>query len=134
MQPPRTVGRRVEWANPSRMEREYMKSKYTETLNMYGLDILTRGKYIYPVWKGVPVKPSKSADEEMARLRIYLDEVCRVLDEGYDCSRSRRRNGTIERCMRMKGRIIRVVVAKSHSTWDGEPVWVITHIGEIHGK
>ena len=77
---------------------------------------------------------SKAANDELGRYRIYLDEAVRVLHEGYDCSRSKRKKGTCEMCMRMKGRIVRVVVAKSNATWSGEPIWVITHVGEVHGK
>jgi hypothetical protein len=70
----------------------------------------------------------------MARLRIYLDDVCRVLDEGYDCSRSKRKNDTCERCLRMKGRIVRVVVVRSVTRWNDEPVRLVTHVGEAYGK
>jgi hypothetical protein len=70
----------------------------------------------------------------MRQLKLYLDDLCRVLEEGYNCSRSKRKNGTLERCLYMKGRIIRVVVVKSIAQWNDEPIWLITHVGEIHGK
>jgi len=75
-----------------------------------------------------------AADREMRRFKLYLEDLCRVLEEGYDCSRSKRKNGTLERCLYMKGRIIRVVVVKSITHWNDEPIWFITHVGEIHGK
>jgi hypothetical protein len=75
-----------------------------------------------------------AADREMRQLELYLDDLCRVLEEGYDCSRSKRKNGTLERCLFMKGRIIRVVVVKSLSRWNDEMIWLIAHVGEIHGK
>jgi hypothetical protein len=70
----------------------------------------------------------------MRKLKLYLPDLCRVLEEGYDCSRSKRKNGTRERCLFMKGRIIRVVVVKSLTRWNDEMIWLITHVGEIHGK
>lgn len=89
---------------------------------------------MYPTWKGIDIRPSRTADLEMVRLRIYLDDVCRVLEEGYDYSKSKRRRGTFERCLRIRGRIVKVVVVTSVTNWNNEPVWLITHVGEIHGK
>jgi len=70
----------------------------------------------------------------MRQLELYLPDLCRVLEEGYDCSRSKRKDGTLERCLFMKGKIVRVVVVKSLTRWNDEMIWLITHVGEVHGK
>jgi hypothetical protein len=83
---------------------------------------------IYPKWKGKPVVPSYHAAREMEG-RFTLDDVVEILERGYDCSKSKRARVTIEKCIRKKGKIIRIVAVEAYSTWIGGSVWLIKHIG-----
>ena len=89
---------------------------------------------MYPKYKGYEVKLSRTSDKEMLHLKIYLDDVIKILEEGQDASRSKRRTGTIEKALRIKGKMIKVVVVESITRWDNEKVWLITHVGETREK
>ncbi|MFQ6056574.1 MAG: hypothetical protein ACE5J3_11395 [Methanosarcinales archaeon] len=67
---------------------------------------------MYPKWKEKPIQPSRSAQHD----------VIDVLNNGYDCSRSKRAKGTIERCLRRKNKIIKVVVVESYQYWRGDTI------------
>ena len=68
---------------------------------------------MYPKYKGYEIKPTRTADKEMAHLKIYLDDVLTILEEGKDASRSKRKSGTIEKALRIRGRMIKVVTGLS---------------------
>lgn len=50
---------------------------------------------IYPKWKGKPIIPSYHAAREMEG-RFTLDNIAEILEQGYDCPKSKRARGTIE--------------------------------------
>ena len=85
---------------------------------------------LYPKWQGKQVRPSRSADKEIRHLCIDLDYIVKILEDGYDCPRSKRKVGTIERCYKTGKKIIKVVVVKSVTQWNSESVWLITHVGD----
>jgi hypothetical protein len=89
---------------------------------------------MYPRYYGCELKPSRTADKEMVHLKIYLDDVLKVLEKGKDASSSKRKKGTIEKSLRIHGRMIKVVVVESVTRWSDEKVWLIIHVGEIHEK
>ena len=89
---------------------------------------------MYPKYQGYEIKPTRTADKEMAHLKIYLDDVLTILEEGKDASRSKRKKGTIEKAHRLRGRMIKVVVVESITCWNNENVWVITHVGETRER
>ncbi len=70
----------------------------------------------------------------MLHLKIYLDDAIKILKEGQDASRSKRRTGTIEKALRIRGKMIKVVVVESITRWNNERVWLITHVGETREK
>ena len=85
---------------------------------------------MYPLWKGFEVRPSRSADKEMAHLRVYLDDVLRILEDGKNCEKSKRKKGVFEKRLRIRGQMIRITVVKSETRWSGDTVWLIIHVGE----
>jgi hypothetical protein len=89
---------------------------------------------MYPKYKGYEIKPTRTADKEMAHLKIYLDDVLTILEKGKDASRSKRKKGTIERALRIRGKMIKVVAIESITCWSNEIVWVIIHVGETHER
>ena len=62
---------------------------------------------------------------------LDIDDVLKVLDEGYDCERSKRRAGKLERCLIQDGKVLRTVVAEGAFQYpDGfsEEVYWIIHV------
>ncbi len=86
------------------------------------------------LYKGMELRPSRTADREMVDLRIYLDDVQKVLEEGEAISRSKRKIGTEEKVLRIRGQLIKVVVVESIAYWNEEKVWLITHVGETSDR
>jgi hypothetical protein len=86
------------------------------------------------LFKGLPLRPTRSAYHEMKDLGMDLFDVIKVLEEGYDCAAGKRRRGTIERCLDTKGKTTKAVAAKSHEHWSGQEVYVLVHVGRLARK
>lgn len=84
-----------------------------------------------PEWKGLPVIPSRRAAEEMYREKLLIHDMIEVLETGYDCARSRRRENVVERCVNAKNKTLKVVAARSYNYDMESEVWVITHVGRF---
>ena len=56
---------------------------------------------------------------------IFLCDVVEILEEGFDCSRSKRKKNTFERCFQRGKIIIKVVVV------DTSEHLVLTHVGKF---
>ena len=85
---------------------------------------------MFPRYQGAPIRPSRTADKEMCDLRIYLDDVLKILEKGKEASRSKRKEGTVEKALRVRGKIIKVVVVESVTRYNEETCWLIIHVGE----
>ncbi len=88
---------------------------------------------LYPEFQGLPVLPSKSVRSELQSLCLDLYNVVEILELGYDCAASKRKEGIIERCIDVKRKTIKAVVDKSFNyslqTEVWVIVWVIVHVG-----
>jgi hypothetical protein len=82
---------------------------------------------IYPEWKGLPVIPTKSALDELIKYYMDLEDVVRILELGYEFTK--RRKGTVEKCLNRKGEVIKVVVVQSYNYSLKTDCWVVKHIG-----
>ena len=87
---------------------------------------------MWTAWQGLPLAPSLRAEREKSNLHLRLEDIEDILTEGFDCAGSRRAEGTIERCVHSKGRLLKVVVVRSDRRWTREEVWLIIHVGETH--
>ncbi len=56
--------------------------------------------------------------------------VLKVLEMGEDASRSKRKKNIIEKALRIRGRLVKVVIVESETRSDGKICWLITHVGE----
>jgi hypothetical protein len=83
---------------------------------------------LYPRWKRRPIIPSYHALKEMG-WKFDLYDVLEILENGYDCQKSARKKGTVEKCMVLKGRQARVMVVEARSDWVGGDVWLLVHAG-----
>jgi len=79
--------------------------------------------------EGFVLVPTRSAMKELFDLGLDLFMVAEVLEDGYDCHRSRRKKGTLERCIDREGKTIKVVVVRSFNHSLQTDVWAITHVG-----
>lgn len=87
--------------------------------------------YEYPLFEGNPLIPTKDAQREMDENGLNLWQVKEVLEQGYDCSRSKRAKNIIERCRYRKNKEIRVVAALVE--WKEGIFWRIIHVGKTGG-
>ena len=90
-----------------------------------------------PTHQGLPLitvqtrKGQKSVLNELAKYGMDLDDVANILNEGYDCSRSKRRKGVLERCVNKGNKTIKVVVQKGIIELDGKDCWEVIHVGKF---
>ncbi len=82
-------------------------------------------------FKGLLIAPSRSAYGELEGYALDLNDVKTVLEDGFDCARSKRRAGTIERCLPRNdgsGKVLRVVAARDYNDFLKQDVWVVVHV------
>ena len=90
---------------------------------------------LYPIYQGLPIitvqtrKGQKNVLDELLRHGMDLDDVAEILQEGYDCSRSKRRKGVVEKCIDRGGKTIKVVVQRGFIELDGQECWEVIHVG-----
>ncbi len=78
-----------------------------------------------------PLIPTLSATRELLKLNMDLYDVLKILEKGFDCTESKRKSGVIERCVKKKNKIFKVVIVKDEWRWSGEKIWTITHVGVL---
>lgn len=90
-----------------------------------------------PAWKGRPIRIFRRAVmQELVEQGMDLWDVVEILEEGFDCGRSPRRKGIVERCVRSGKKIIKVVVEEGEEIV-GErrvAIWVLRHAGKFSEK
>ncbi len=85
-------------------------------------------------YDGIPIsRIRKPAAEELFRLNMTLTDVVEILETGFNCARSRRKAGILERCV-FKGGKVRKVVVEKKMTANGFEYWEIRHAGEFGVK
>ncbi len=87
--------------------------------------------YSYPLFEERPLIPTKDAQREMDEIGISLWKAKEVLEQGYDCSASKRAANIIEKCIYRKNKEVRVVAALVEWKIEGqtESFWRIIHVG-----
>jgi len=84
---------------------------------------------ISPKFKGLPVIPSAAADKELAKFNLLLSDAARVLEKGFDCSRSKRKKGVLEKCVKKGKKTLKVVSVKSYNYSLETECWLLIHVG-----
>lgn len=79
-------------------------------------------------WKGKPLIPTKNALDEMSHRDVDMHKAKEILDEGFDCAKSKRKPNVYERGIRRGGKIVKVVVA------DIGGYYKIIHVGKFTEK
>jgi len=78
---------------------------------------------LFPRYQNKEIKATKSAAYELWHYKKDIWDVMEILEEGYPCSSSRRKQNIIENCIRKGNKIHKAVVA------DCGNYWVIIHFG-----
>lgn len=84
-------------------------------------------------YKGMRIEPTLSASRELAEEGRDLYDVLKILEEGYDCSASKRSKNIIERCWKKGNKEYKAVLAETEVTYpDGyaEKVLRLIHFGK----
>lgn len=90
-----------------------------------------------PTYKGLPIitvqtrRGQRSVVDELIKHKMDLYDVAEILKNGYDCSRSKRREGVIERCVDKGNKTIKVVLQKGFIELDGCGCWELIHVGKF---
>jgi len=82
-----------------------------------------------PTYEEFPLMPTRAAMKELCDLGLDLTDVAEVLEDGYDCYRSKRKKGTIEKCIDKGNKTLKTVVVQSFNHSLDTDVWAITHVG-----
>lgn len=88
-------------------------------------------------YQGLPImivqtrKAQKNVLDELAKYGLDLEDVAEILENGYDCYRSKRRKGVLERCIDKSNKTIKVVVQKGFIEFDGKECWELIHVGKF---
>lgn len=97
--------------------------------------------YVNDVWekeletsyKGLKIAVSHSAMQEMMHYSVSLGDVLRVLQDGYDAPR-RRKKGTVEKWLDKGAKTFNAVVVKSFDETAGKDCWLLIHFGKFTRK
>jgi hypothetical protein len=73
-----------------------------------------------PMVEGLRLFLTKHGCKELDEIGIDRWKVAEILTKGWDCSRSKRREGTIERCLDWGQKVIRAVAIRGPFTLEGE--------------
>lgn len=88
-------------------------------------------------YQNLAIAPTLAATRELLKHNKDLTDVLEVLENGYDCSASKRAGNIIEKCLRKDGKELKTVIAKTPVKYpDGyaEEVWSLIHFGIITFK
>lgn len=88
-------------------------------------------------YNGMRIEPTLSAARELAEEGKDLDDVAQILNEGYDCSASKRKKNIIEKCIRKGSKEYKVVAAETEVAYPDryvEAVLRLIHFGKVSYK
>ena len=88
---------------------------------------------LFPLFESKPLIPSRTAMNELMKCNITLSDAAEMLEEGFNCSRSKRKKGTIEKCRIEGKKTIKVVAVKSFNYSLNTECWLLIHVG-IFGR
>ena len=81
-------------------------------------------------YQEIALIPSRTASKEMMKLGLSLNNCKRILDEGYDSPRIRKKD-TIEKWINKGNKTYNIVITKSTNYSLNEEIYLITHIGKF---
>ena len=88
------------------------------------------GHMFYWTYHGLRIAVTDSAMRELIKEGKGLNFIVKVLEDGYDAPR-RRKKGTIEKWMNKGNKTFNVVVVKDYDEVMKEECWVLIHFGKF---
>ena len=88
-------------------------------------------------YKGLRIEPTLSASRELMKEGRDLNDVLEILEEGYECSASKRKFNIVEKCLKRGNKEYKAVIAETDATYQDnytEKVWRLIHFGKITYK
>lgn len=88
-------------------------------------------------YQNLRVEPTIVSTRELLKHNKDLTDVLEVLENGYDCGASKRKENIIEKCLKRENKELKAVVVKVEVKYpDGykEEVWRLIHFGIIGRK
>ena len=88
-------------------------------------------------YKGLRIEPTLNASRELIKEGKDLYYVVKILEDGYDCSASRRGKDIIEKCLKKSNKEYKAVLVETEVTYsDGfkENILRLIHFGKISYK
>ena len=88
-------------------------------------------------YKGTRIEPTMSASRELVKEGKDLYDVLKILEEGYDCSASKRDKNIIEKCWKKGNKEYKVVLAETEVAYPdrfAEKVLRLIHFGKSSYK
>ncbi len=85
-------------------------------------------------FKGLRIEVTLAAGRESVSENIDLNDIAEILENGYDCGTGKRKEGTVERCLRRGNKVFKAVVVQTSVRYsDGfqEDVWRLIHVGKF---
>ena len=105
------------------------KLSLAKALNTYVADICSvRTPFVR--YQDLFIFPSNAAIRELMKEGKTLLDVLKILEEGQDAPRKRKR-GTIERWLNKGNKTYNAVIAKDYNERLQEDVWVLVHFGKF---
>jgi len=86
---------------------------------------------IAPEWNGLPVITTRAAAYELDRLHFNIPDAIGVLEDGYDCARSKRKKNVLEKCVKKGNKAIKIVAARCYNNFLKKEAWLIIHAGKF---
>lgn len=86
--------------------------------------------YREPVYSGLVIIVTDSAMRELFRYRKTLNDVIKILEEGYVAPRKRKPD-TIEKWLDKGNKTFNVVISKDFNEIRNEECWVLIHFGKF---
>ncbi|MBI2658710.1 hypothetical protein HYX05_01230 [Candidatus Woesearchaeota archaeon] len=82
----------------------------------------------FPRYQNKEIKATKTAANELWRFKTDIWDILDILEKGYPCGRSKRKQNIIENCIKKGGKIHKAVVA------DCGDYWLVIHFGVFSYK
>ena len=83
-------------------------------------------------YQGLRIEPTLAATRELIRYSKDLCDIVRILEDGYACGASKRKQNIVEKCIRKGNKELKAVVAKTEVGYPDnfiEQVWRLIHFG-----
>ena len=85
-----------------------------------------------PEYKSIPIRAvTEKAFRELEYLGLAFEDIEKLLNESYDCSKSKRKRTVQEKCIKYNGKTLKIVIELMTSRTQFEKYWRIRHVSFV---